>query len=203
VVGESEIVVPFRTPRGQVTPASAFRSTWLSASLDGLRSQGHFARYLEHLPSKHHDAILHSIAGVWLPIEIALAHYTACDALGLTQAEQVAMGREVLKRLRKTIFSLAFHAARDVGVTPWTLIKLLPAQFEREFRGGACGIFRMGPKDARVELIGFPLSVSPYTRAALRGIAHGLCEPLCSRVYTQELRELCTPMTIGYRVAWA
>jgi hypothetical protein len=198
-----EVVVPFRMARQQVTLATAFRSTWLTASLDGLRSQGHFARYLELLSPRHRDAVLHSIAGVWLPMDVALAHYSACDALGLTQAAQVAMGREVLKRLRKTIFSLAFHAARDVGVTPWSLIKLLPAQFEREFRGGACGIFRVGPKDARVELIGFPLSVSPYTRAALRGIAHGLCEPLCSRVYTYELRELCTPTTIGYRVAWA
>jgi hypothetical protein len=198
-----EVVVPFRMPRDQVTVATAFRSTWLSASLDGLKSHGHYPRYLQLLAPEHHDPILHSIAGVWLPIEIALAHYAACDALGLTQAQQVAMGREVLKRLRKTIFSLALHAARDVGITPWNLIKLLPAQFEREFRGGACGIFRTGPKDARVELIGFPLSVSPYTRAALRGIAHGLCEPLCTRVYTQELRELCTATTIGYRVAWA
>lgn len=198
-----ETVVPFRTPPEKVALATHFRSTWLTASLDGLKAKGHYARYIELLPARFHDPILHSIAGVWLPIDIAVAHYAACDALGLTQAEQLDMGREVLTRLKKTIFSLAFRAARDIGVTPWTMLKLLPGQFEREVRGGACGVFRLGPKDARIELIGFPLSSSPYTRAGLRGLAHGLCEPLCSKVYSQELRDLTGPTTLAYRVAWA
>jgi hypothetical protein len=203
LAGAEEVVVPFRVGPGKVSVATHFKSTWLTASIDGLKARGHYARYAELLAARHRETILHAIAGVWLPMEVAQAHYAACDALLLTQAEQVAMGREVLSRLRKTIFSLAFRAARDIGVTPWTLLKLLPAQFDREVRGGACGVFRVGPKDARIELIGFPLSSSPYTRAGLRGLAHGLCEPLCSKVYTQELRELCSATTIAYRVAWA
>jgi hypothetical protein len=141
-----ETVVPFRTPPEKVALATHFRSTWLTASLDGLKAKGHYARYIELLPARFHDPILHSIAGVWLPIDIAVAHYAACDALGLTQAEQLDMGREVLTRLKKTIFSLAFRAARDIGVTPWTMLKLLPGQFEREVRGGRAASFDSAPR---------------------------------------------------------
>jgi hypothetical protein len=203
VVDHADAVVPFRVPRNQVRPTFEFKSTWLSASLDTLRARGHFARYLELLPSEHHDPILRSIAGVWLPTEICYAHYRACDALGLTVAEQLMMGRGVLDRMQKTIFSLAFRVAKEAGVTPWTMLKVLPAEFEREWRGGACGIFKIGPKDARIEMIGFPCAAIPYARIALRGVAIGLAELVCRRAYVSDVRELCNDTTIAYRIAWA
>ena len=41
-------------------------------------------------PPAHHDPVLRSIAGTWVPMEVCLAHYRACDALGLTIAEQAS-----------------------------------------------------------------------------------------------------------------
>jgi len=198
-----EIVVPFRVPRDRVRPTSEFKSTWLTASLDTLRARGHFGRYLEHLPKTHHDPILNAIAGVWLPTDICYAHYRACDALGLSVPEQIMMGRGVLDRMQKTIFSLAFKVAREVGVTPWTMLRVLPAEFEREWRGGACGIFKLGPKDGRIEMIGFPCAAIPYARIALRGVAIGLAELVCRKCYVSDVKELCNDTTIAYRVAWA
>jgi hypothetical protein len=198
-----EVVVPFRVSREHVRPTSEFKSTWLTASLETARERGHFERYLEALPAQYHEPILRSIAGTWLPVEVCLAHYRAMNALSLPFAEQIAMGRGVLDRLQKTIFSLGFRAARDVGVTPWTILKLFPSQFEREWRDGACGIFRMGPKDARMELIGFPCSAIPYARNGLRGVALGLTELVCTKAYVSEVRELCTDMTMAFRIAWA
>lgn len=202
-IDHGEVVVPFRVPRETVRPTTEFKSTWLTASLDTLRARGHFARYLELLPREYHEPVLGSIAGVWIPAEVCYAHYRACDGLQLSVQEQLAIGRGVLDRLQKTIFSLAFRIAREVGVTPWTVLKTFPAEFERQWRGGACGIFQVGPKDARIELIGFPVAEIPYARIALRGMAIGLCELVCTRAYVQDVRELCTATTIGYRVAWA
>jgi hypothetical protein len=88
-------------------------------------------------------------------------------------------------------------------VTPWTLIKVFPAEFERQWRGGACGIFQLGPKDARMEIIGFPVAAIPYARIALRGLTMGLCELVCTRCYVHDIRELCNATTIAYRIAWA
>jgi hypothetical protein len=203
VSAHGEVVVPFRVPRELVRPTTEFKSTWLTASLDTLRARGHFPRYLENLSPEHHDTVLNSIAGVWVPFEVCLAHYRACDALGLTTAEQILIGRGVLERLQKTIFSLAFRVAREAGVTPWTMLKVFPAEFERQWRGGACGIFQVGPKDARMEIIGFPVAAVPYARIALRGLAMGLCELVCTKSYVNDVRDLCNDTTIAYRIAWA
>jgi hypothetical protein len=202
-VEHGDAVVPFRVPRDRVRPTSEFKSTWLSASLDTLRARGHFERYLAHLPLEHHAPILESIAGVWLPTEICYAHYRACDSLGLSVPEQIMMGRGVLDRMQKTIFSLAFRVAREAGVTPWTMLRTLPSEFERQWRGGACGIFKLGPKDARIEMIGFPCAAIPYSRIALRGVAIGLAELVCAKCYVSDVKELCNDTTIAYRVAWA
>ena len=198
-----EVITPFRYRREEVPLTTAFKSTWLTASLDVLRTRGYLPRYLEHLPHEHHEPILQSIAGVWLPMSVCLAHYRACDALALSVPDQVQNGRMVLDRLQRTIFSLGFRVAREAGVTPWNVLKVLPAQFDREWKGGACGIFRVGPKDARIELIGFPCAAIPYARIALRGIAQGLCELVCSKAYVNDVTPLCTSTSIGYRVAWA
>ncbi len=198
-----EVVVPFRVAREHVRPTTEFKSTWLTASLETIRARGHFDRYVGLLPEAYREPILHSIAGTWLPVDVCIAHYRTLNALGLPIAEQVAMGRGVLDRLQKTIFSLGFRAARDVGVTPWTMLKLLPAQFDREWRGGACGIFRVGPKDARMELIGFPCSAIPYARHGLRGVALGLTELVCTKAYVTDVRDRCTDTTMALRVAWA
>jgi hypothetical protein len=200
---QGEVVVPFRVPRELVRPTTEFKSTWLTASLDTLRARGHFARYEERLEPAHKEAILSSVAGAWIPVEVCYAHYRACDALGLSIAEQIQIGRGVLDRLHRTIFSLAFRVAREAGVTPWTMLKVLPAEFDRQWRGGACGIFQLAPKDARIEMIGFPVAAIPYARIALRGMAMGLCDLVCAKSYVHDIRELCSETTIAYRVAWA
>lgn len=200
---DEDVVVPFRVSRELVRPTTEYKSTWLTASLDTLRARGHFDRYLENLPAEYHDPILRTIAGTWVRMEVCLAHYRACEALALPPDEQIMIGRSVLKRLERTIFSLAFRVVREAGVTPWTVLKIFPAEFERQWRGGACGIFKVGPKDARVELIGFPVAEIPYARIALRGMVMGLCELVCTKCYVHDIRELCNATTIAYRVAWA
>lgn len=198
-----EVVVPFRVPRDQITMGTEFKSTWLTASLDLLRERGLFERYLENLPKPYHEAVIHSIAGVWLPAEVCVAHYRAADALGLSPLEHVALGKAVTLRLQKTIFSIGFRAARELGVTPWTLLKLLPTSWHREWKGGGVAIFKLGPKEARVEIVGFGGMEFAYCRNGLRGVITGLCELVCTKAYAQEIRGLCTKTTAGFRVSWA
>ena len=200
---EEEVVVPFPVARELVPMGTEFRSTWLNGSIEVLKTHGAFERYLENLPKELHEPILRSIAGTWLPAHIAVAHYRAIDALGVSTPERIAWGKEITRHLRKTIFSIGFHAARDVGVTPWAILKLFPVSFTREWRGGAAAVFKVGPKDARVEIAGFPISSIPHCRTGLRGVIGGMCELVCTKVYVNEIRDLCTESTLGYRVAWA
>src|SRR5271165_4823087 len=88
-----EAIVPFDTPRSEVPPVTSFRSTWLVSSVAAVRSRGLFERYLEGLPLRYHEVISGSVAGVWLPVEVAVAHYEACETLKLPPEEQLAIGR--------------------------------------------------------------------------------------------------------------
>jgi hypothetical protein len=90
-----------------------------------------------------------------------------------------------------------------MGVTPWSVLRVLPAVFEREWRGGGMAVYRIGPKDARVEFAGFPCSSITYCRVGMRGLIAAMCELVCAKAYVQEIRKLCTPTTLGYTVAWA
>ena len=71
------------------------------------------------------------------------------------------------------------------------------------WRGGAVATFKLGPKEARVEIAGWPCSGISYCRLAMRGLLAGQTELFCRKAYVQELRPLCTNLTLGYRVAWA
>ncbi len=152
---QEEAIVPFRVPRDQIPVGSEFRVIWIQASLELLRENGLFDRYVKNLPEQFHQPLLHSIAGTWLPAQMCVEHYKACDALGVPMTQQVALGRAVAHRLQKTIFALGFRAAREAGVTPFTILKQFPANWEREWRGGGVGVFKVGPKDARIEIVGF------------------------------------------------
>lgn len=203
--GGEDVLVPFPggVSRTQVTPTSQFRSTWLSSSLRSIRERNLLESYLAHLPHEHHEAVLSTVVGVWLPAEIAVAHYEACDRLELTEQEQVAIGAEVGRHAQGTVLSVAVSLAKGAGVTPWTILTRLPSTWQRIWVGGGVAIIKLGPKDARIEVAGWQCARVRYTRVAMRGVISGLVELFCEKAYVRELRALCTPMTLGYRVSWA
>src|SRR5437870_4214684 len=97
-IGAEEVFLPFPADRSAVRPATHFRSTWLASSMRTLREHGLLERYLAVLPRELHAEVLQPIVGVWLPITLAIAHYTACDALDLTPSELIAVGNEAARR---------------------------------------------------------------------------------------------------------
>lgn len=206
IVGEQEdIVVPFRAGalRATVPVATRFRSTWLSSSVRALRERNLIEKYLAHLPAEHHDAILSTVVGVWLPVKVAEAHYDACDALGLSAQDLVAIGSEVGLHAQGIVFSVAINLAKGAGVTPWLLLPRLPEVWHRIWIGGGVAIYKLGPKDARVEIGGWTCARATYCRVAMRGVLQGLTQLFCERAYVREVPALCTKLTLGYRIAWA
>jgi hypothetical protein len=200
-VHQLEPFLPFEDP-GHVSLATAFRSTWLTSSIKALRERDLLARYLTALPKDHHDDVLNSVAGVWLPIEVAMAHYAACESLGLSLDEQVAIGRNVTTFAHRTSYSLALRLAKEAGVTPWSGFTIQRRLWQQVWRGGDVGTFKLGPKEARVEVIGWPCAEIPYVRRAMRGVLLGQSELFCKKAYVQEVKSLCSRTTLGYRVSW-
>ena len=144
------------------------RGTLLASSIQSLRSRGLFDRYATLLSHSYRDRVLNSVAGEWLGADIALAHYSACDALRLSVEDQVGMGREVSKRTHETFLGLLVKMARGIGVTPWVVLPKINSLYMRIFRGGGIQITRLGPKDAKVQTLGLtPLGISYFRNAYL------------------------------------
>lgn len=200
-----ELLVPFRSGalRSTVPVATRFRSTWLSSSVRALKERNLFESYLKHLPARYHDAILNTVVGVWLPAEVADAHYEACDKLELATQDIVAIGSEVALHTQGIVFSVGINLAKGAGMTPWSILPRLPDVWYRIWIGGGVALYKLGPKDARLEIAGWTCARTTYCRVAMRGVVQGLTELFCERAYVREVPSLCTKLTLAYRIAWA
>jgi hypothetical protein len=201
--GEAEWVVPLPKPRDEIADATHFRSTWLTASLQTVRERGLYDRYEEKLDPQHKAAVLGAVPGVWLPMEVAYAHYLACEQLELPGTELYAIGKAAMRRANVTTMQFASRVAQGAGVTPWTILAQAPRFWERTCLGGALAVARLGPKEARIEMLGFPLAELRYNRVTMRGIAAAFIELLSKTVYVTELPAYTSARRIGMRAAWA
>jgi hypothetical protein len=186
-----------------VPPATKFRSTWLTSSIRAIKERGRWDEYLVHLPEEHHSAVEESVAGTWLPVSVAVAHYAACDKLAFSPIELVAIGREVHTYAQATVLSALVKLAVGAGVTPWTAFSQFNRLWDRVWIGGGVAAFKIGPKEARLEIVGWPCARSTYIRHAMRGVTVGMLEMFCTKAYVKDLPAYCASMTLGYRCAWA
>ena len=169
------------------------RGTLLASSMQSLRSRGLFERYSGLLADSHRDRVLNSVAGEWLVSEIALAHYSACDALQLSVEDQIGMGRDVSRRTHETFLGLIVKMARGVGVTPWVVFPRINSLYTRIFRGGGIQITRLGPKHAKVQTLGLtPLGI-PYFRNAYLGMYEAGVGMFASNVQVRPLSLAASP----------
>jgi hypothetical protein len=199
---KGEIFLPFPTDQGRILPVSRFKSTWVTGSVSALRELGHFERYETMLSADARDAIVWAVPGGWLPTEIVLEHYRACEELALTEAELLALGARVTLRVQGTALAWGARAATDAGVSPWTLFGQFHRLWARVMDGGGVTIFKHGPKDASIQLIGFPLARYRYNRVATRGILAAMLGFFCSKVVVRELPSQRTAIGLTYLVQW-
>jgi hypothetical protein len=199
----AEPIVPLPADRSAVSRATHLRSTIISSSIAALRELGFYEAYVAQLDAQARDEVLSIVPGVWVPMALGFVHYTACDRLRLPVSDLLALGSHAGERVMRSPLSVAMTLAKESGVTPWTMFAQSQRLWERSFQGSAIGVFKLGPKEARAEIVGWPLARIEYNRVSVRGILAGLAQPFCTRVYVSEVTPLCTTSTCGYRVAWA
>lgn len=155
--------------------ATAFRSTWIVSSLEALRTSEHWDAYLASLRN-HREEILSAVAGSWIPMDVACAHYRACDALGLSSAEVVAVVErgDVRRAWWAPYIALAKRAS-----SPWEVLFLLDRLWRRSADGGAVSVVRVGDEQARIDFSGCELFDIPYFREAVRVVLAALLGHIC------------------------
>ena len=196
-----ETLVPFPEDRDKIPPVTQVRSTLLGSSLLALRERGLESRYLAHLPEAHKDTLLYMHAGTWVGVDVAEAHYGACDAMMLSQPEILAVGNVVGKLLTKASVALVTRLATEGGATPWSLLQNAQRYWGRSYVGSAVGVFKLGPKEGRLEVVANQLASFAYWRVALRGILTEMCGAFCRTVYVREESSRAKD-AVTYRMSW-
>src|SRR5262249_36125222 len=149
--------------------------------MGALRHGGHYDRYVAALAPEHRDELLQAVAGTWIAVNVARSHYKACETLGLNPDEEVGLGRAVFDRTGDTMFGTVMRLAKGAGVTPWTFLPHLQRFWERGYDGGGLSVVRLGPKEARVDLVQCSLAESRYFRNAVRGVLLTVVQLFCTK----------------------
>jgi hypothetical protein len=142
------------------------------------------------------------MVGGWIPIDVAAAHYQTCEALDLPSEERVAIGKAVSKHLDNTLLSAAARLATQSGATVWTPLSQFYRLWNRMFVGGGIIVYKLGPKEARIEVLSCALATIPYFRVGLQGVLLGIGEMFCQRLYVREVPRVPNPTTIAFRASW-
>ncbi len=186
-----------------VVVARNARSTILLGSIACIRDLGRFDEYVTRLPADHREILLGAVAAEWIPMEIALSHYSACDALNFTVDQQLQNGRVTFDKSRGTLLGTVVRMATQSGMTPWNVFPYFQRFWERGYDGGGVRVVKLGPKEARLELVAVRIADSRYYRNALRGLVMAVTEMFCRKAYATETPGQRGPSMVSYRVQWA
>jgi hypothetical protein len=181
--------------------ASAIRSTILISSLAGAERAGRLAVYRKLVPQQHLQTLSELVAGQWLPIELGVAHYATMDQL-FSQAEARENGRAVAESIQNSHFATVLRTL-GAGVTVWTVLPRIAPFIGRIIRGGECAVYRLGPKDARVELHGLPMACFEYARCGWAGMLEGTLSMVARKVYARDVSTVGTQSVAKFTLAWA
>jgi hypothetical protein len=157
---QGEVVIPHDA---DIKPLTAVRNTLLQLSLGQLRDRGHFELYSKHIDPNILQELSSNLAPSWVGIELAHAHYQACDAMDLTSDELGGLAQGVGGRIGETSIIMA---AKDRGdaFDLWAVLGQLHRAWKRVFQGGSVQIVKLGPTEELIELCGFSLNRHHYFR---------------------------------------
>ena len=74
--------------------------------------------------------------------------------------------------------------------------------WDKAWVGGGLAVFKVGPREARGEIVGWPCSRYRYCHVAMRGVMLGTVSLFCRKAWVSEIGELCTDTTLGYKMTW-
>jgi hypothetical protein len=199
-IEEREVVIPHDATRGPVT---AVKSMLLQFSVAQIKHYGYFERYAQFIAPPLLGELLSHVASSWLPVEVAMAHYEACDRLGLTANEVARLATRVGDHLQERTYVSAAKKDRAVDFDLWTELPALHRMWDRLYQGGSVQVVKMGPKHQILELRGFPMTRVAYYRHAQTAVVGAAYRGLGLRLSRLEVVSLSVARDeMVLRVVW-
>jgi hypothetical protein len=196
------LILGFSVPKERVPLVSHVRSTTIAATLAALVERGFEADYFRVLPEDLHATLRYTPAGVWVPIDIALQHYEACESIGLSPMEANEIGAAVATQIQRMVSPSVSRLQGLAGVAPWSVFGQFGRYFRRFFLGGEIAVFRHGARDGRIEMAGMPQARYAHFRHGVRGVLTGALRGFLGQVLVKEIERAATPTSMALRIAW-
>jgi hypothetical protein len=187
---------------GDVKRVTHIRSTLIMSSQKTLRDAGFYEKYDALLAPEHRQEVLTATTPRWLDLAVGMAHYQACDDLGLGVNQVVDLGQAIGSQRKGTFLGVAVNLASGLGVTPWTALAQTDRIWRRGWLGGAMRAQKVNDQEARVEVVGWPCARIPYCRHALRGLMLGVAQLLAPQAFVHEIHALQRDASLAYRLTW-
>jgi hypothetical protein len=202
-VPAEELIYPPPKSRRDTPPVDAVRGFVFLSGLKWMEKRGLIEKYMGLLPEANRARAQSMTAAEWIPLDVALIAYAACDALELSVQDQIDVGREVVLANNGVVLQTITKLIGHMGAPPWLALKHADRAWGRSNRGGAIAVYKLAEKQARLEFWQCPLARSPFFVTSMRGaIAVGL-EPFCSRVNVVDLPEQATKDGFALRATWS
>ena len=174
-----EIIVPHEKV---IQPVSSARNVLIQSSIAKLRDHGYYDRYATHVDPAALAEIMSNVGPSWLSIELADAHYAACDALDLTIDQIDDLGQGAGQRVRETSIVVATPKERSAPFDVWGTIGVLHRSWRRIYQGGSVQITKLDDTEQLLEFRGFTLNRHRYFRYANAAAVKGAHESVGVRV---------------------
>jgi hypothetical protein len=182
-----------------LAPLDAVRGSILVLDWRWLRENALFEAYDKALAER---SLLAAAASDWVPIDAALGHWDALEALALPSTSIAEIGHFVGAHVHGAFLRTLVQLAGQLGTSPWAALKQTQKLWERSWRGGGVAIHRTGSSSAQIAVVKAAVARSPFFRGSFRGaVAEGIA-PLCQRPLIVELEEARTPMSFTLRASW-
>jgi hypothetical protein len=202
MAGVPEVILALPRAGAQVADATHVRGTVLVASQRSLKARNVWDAYQAAIEVPFRETLSLVLASSWVPIEVAVAHYRACDRLQLAPEDIRAIGREAGKFIYSATVAVVMKLSSQFGTSPLAILRNLDRFVERTWQGSAFQVKQVGPKEAEVLWFGQPCGNVPYFCEGFGAFLCGTFEPLCRMSYYRILRPPPGVRAIAYRFSW-
>jgi hypothetical protein len=161
--GRREIIIPYLP---DARPTTAVKHVAIHMSLTQLQESGYYERYVALIEPSILVQLHSGLAMSWTPIELALAHYQACENLMLTNEQLAAMGTGVGTRVSERTLVMSSKPSHDGSVDLWNELDAVQRMWARLYQGGNAQVVKIGPKEMLLEVRDFRLTRFHYYRQA-------------------------------------
>lgn len=179
-----EIVYPHVS---DVLPATAVKNVVLQSGLAQLKASPHYARYCALVDPAVIEHMVTNLPMSWTPMELASAHYQACEDLMLSAKQVMDLTHGSGGQLLKTALSSTVKRTYDPTVDVWNVMGALHRMWARLFQGGSIQVMKLGPNDMLFEQRAFVLPrYRYYQHAQLSAVKVGF-EAVGARITTLKI----------------